>query len=275
MENLEDRLVSEKRITPEQLYKAKQEAASSAKSIWPTLIKLGYLSEEEIALFFGEACGIPYVRISDYKISQETLSLIDEDFCLQNLAIPLFKIKDTLFVACGNPLDMALMDGLKKMSGYFIEPLIATAHSILSALDLYWRLEDKNFAAAKFITKQDSIVGFGLWREAERLNLKLPVDIRLSEEPIILSSSQPIDCNTYNITKDGTAVGLGLSLFLPKGLKIDLEFRLDQNAGEPSGLKAKGVIVHSRMAGQKQYLLGVKFIEIADNNRSRLLGLTG
>jgi hypothetical protein len=273
MESLEDKLVREELITQEQLYEAKQEAAVSAKSVWTTLIKLGYLSEEEIALFFGEACGIPYVRISDYKISQDTLGLIDEHFCLQNLAIPLFKIKDTLFVACSNPLDMALVDSLKKMSGYFIEPLMATAHSILSALDLYWRLEDKNFAAAKFITKQDSIVGFGLWREAERLNLKLPVNIQLSEEPVILFSSQPMECNTYNITKDGTAVGLELPLFLPKGLKINLEFRIDQNAGEPARLKAKGVIVHSRMAGQKQYFLGVKFSEIADNNRSQLLGL--
>jgi hypothetical protein len=213
------------------------------------------------------------VKISDYKISQQTLNLLEENFCLQNLVIPLFRVEETLFVACSNPLDTALLDSLNKMSGYSIEPLIATADSILKALDLYWRLEERGFAIAEFVTKQDSINGLGLWRESERLSLRLPVFVRLSEEPVILSSGRTIEGSACNITKDAAALGLELPLFLPKGLKIELEFSIDQDKAEPSRLEARGVIVHSRMRGKKQYSCGVKFLDISQQSRNQLLKL--
>ncbi len=117
MDDLENKLVEDKWITNEQFYLARQESYRTGKSIWAILVKLGYLSEEDISLFFSQESNIPFIKISDYQIKQETLDLIDENFCIQNLIIPLFKVKDVLFVACSNPLNTSLMEALAKMTG--------------------------------------------------------------------------------------------------------------------------------------------------------------
>jgi len=289
MEGLENKLVQDNWITNEQFYLAKQESYRTGKSIWAILVKLGYLAEEDIILFFSKESNIPFIKISDYKIKQETLDLIDENFCIQNWVIPLFKVGDVLFVACSNPLNASLMESLAKMSGCLIEPLMATAHSILGALDLYWRIEDKIFEAGEFIIKQNPVQGFSLWRESERLPLKIPVSIKIKDESVVVRSSVAIECNTHNISKDGTAVGLEMSLFLPKDLKVSLKFNPRKNSSIateiltpslkgigraiPVGLEAKGKVVHCHMEKEMHYFLGIKLIEIQDEIRNVLLKL--
>lgn len=274
MVDLETRLVEDKWITNEQFYLTRQESYRTGKSIWAILIKLGYLAEEDIILFFSQESNIPYVRISDYKIKQEILDLIDENFCIQNLVIPLFKVQKVLFVACSNPLDTSLTDTLAKMTGCVVEPLMATAHSILGALDLYWRMEDKIFEAGKFIIKQNPVQGFSLWREAERLPLRIPVSLKIEDESVVVRSSVVIEGNTHDISKGGTAVGLQLFLFLPKGLKVSLKFNPGRNSSVATKiLEAKGEVVHCHIEKEMHYFLGIKFIDIQDEVRSALLKL--
>ncbi|MFH0827911.1 MAG: hypothetical protein V1919_01955, partial [Candidatus Omnitrophota bacterium] len=131
MENLlEEKLITEKWVEPWQLNKAKTAADNSGQSLWVSLVKFGILSEDEIALFLAQESGIPYVKISDYAIDQEVLRLVEENFALQNKIIPLFKLGNTLFVACSNPLDSGLLDTVAKMAGCIVEPLAAEAHAI-------------------------------------------------------------------------------------------------------------------------------------------------
>jgi len=274
MGDLETKLVEDKWITNEQFYLARQESYRTGKSIWAILIKLGYLAEEDIILFFSKESSIPYIKISDYKIKQEILDLIDENFCIQNLVIPLFKVQKVLFVACNNPLNASLIDTLAKMTGCVIEPLITTAHSILGALDLYWRMEDKIFEAGKFIIKQNPVQGFSLWRESERLPLKIPVSIKIEDESVVVRSSVAIEGNTHDISKGGTAVGLQLFLFLPKGLKVFLKFNPGKNSSIATKiLEAKGEVVHCHIEKEMHYFLGIKFIDIQDEVRNALLKL--
>jgi hypothetical protein len=272
MEDLENKLVEYGLVTNEQFYHARQESYRTGKSIWAILVKLGYLAEEDIILFFAKESDIPYIKISDYKIKQETLDLIDENFCIQNLVIPLFKVQNVLFVACSNPLNASLMEALAKMTGCIIEPLLATAHSILGALDLYWRMEDKIFEVGKFIIKQSPVQGFSLWREAERMPFKTPVSIKIVDESVVVRSTVAIEGNTNDISKNGAAVGLQIPLFLPQGLKISLNFNPTKNSTIPA-LEAKGEIVQCHMEKEVHYFLGVKFIEIKEEVRSALLKL--
>ena len=60
MEELEQKLIQDKWVTTEQLALAAQESKRIGKSIWVTLVRLGILSEEDIAIFFAQESGIPY-----------------------------------------------------------------------------------------------------------------------------------------------------------------------------------------------------------------------
>lgn len=274
MEGLELKLVQYGLLTREQLELAKDDALRCHKSVWSSLVKLGYLSEEDIAIFFSHESGVNFVRISDYEIDVSILRLVDENFCRQNTCIPLFKIKDILFVACENPLDALLADNLTKINGNSVELLIATRNSIIHALDLYWGPQDSAFKSADLIYKQRPLQGLVPWRESERLNLNIPVNISIEGSPISLNCSSPLEGYTRNISQSGTAIGLQVFLFLPRGVNVSLEFKPQETKSAIlSSIKARGEVVYSRMEKEQHYLLGIIFTEIEDEARSRLFEL--
>jgi hypothetical protein len=274
MENLELKLLEQEWLLPWQLESAKVETRNSGRSLWISLVKLGFLSESDITLFLAQEAGIPYVKISDYVIDQAVLRLIEENFSLQNKVIPLFKLGETLFVACANPLDTALLDSIAKITSLAIEPLVCETHAILGALDMYWKLEEKNFELARFITKQNTVQGFVPWRAADRLFLSLPFELKILDKEVALLSRSPVIGNTFNISADANAIGAQAPIFLPKGLVILISFRISRNKALPEGLlELRGEIVRSAMAGPGQYLLGIKLLNASDVVKKELLGL--
>ncbi len=274
MEKIEEKLLEEKWVEPWQLDRAKVEARNLGQSLWVNLVKFGFLSEEDIALFLAQESGIPYVKVSDYVIDQAVLHLVEENFSLQNQIIPLFKLGNTLFVACSNPLDSGLLDSVSKMTGCVIEPLVSEAHAILGALDLYWRLEEKNFELAKFIIKQNTVYGFVQWRGAERLSLKLPFKLKILDDAITLLSRRVITGSTLNISSDANALGVLTSIFLPCGLITLISLKTNQDQSIPEKLiELRGEIVRSVMIKPRQYLLGIKLKNVSDAVRKELLRL--
>ena len=269
MPGLEDKLIQTGWLTPQQLMSAKQEADRGKKSFWTALIKLNLLSPDDLCVFFAQESGIPYVRIADYKINQDILELINDDFCRQNLIFPLFKINSTLFVACANPLDTALIDSLARLYGLEIEPLASPADAILKALDFYYGPEDKIFEFEKFIAKQPPLAGLPFWRESERLPLNIPVNIDIRDTSLVSPCSLSIHSHSRDISKNGTALGLEILLFLPRGLNICLEFL----PPDSPAIKTEGEIVYCRMEKCQQYFIGIRFTKITKNDQEHLFKL--
>lgn len=274
MEDLEAKLIQDSWINLHQLNLAKQEAAKTGRSIWAMLIKFGFLSLEDITLFLAQESGVAYVNIADYALSPEVVHLIDEGFCRQSLVIPLFKIKGSLFIACTNPLDTATIDAITKMAGCDVVPLIASSSSIIKALNSFYGLEDKVFELEKFITKQGPLQGLAFWRESERLLLNIPVSIKIEDDCLSLPYASPIDGYTRDISYNGTAIGLEVFIFLPKGVNISLEFKPDKNfTASGQTIKVRGEIVYCRMEKGQHYFLGVRFTEMTDEARNQLFQL--
>jgi hypothetical protein len=274
MDNLEDKLLHQKLLEPWQLDRAKDGARYSGQSLWVNLVKLGFLSEKDIALFLAQESGIPYVKVSDYAIDQTVLHLVEENFCLQNRVIPLFRLENVLFVACGNPLDTAIQDTLAKMTGCVIEPLVSETHAILGALDLYWHLDEKNFELARFIIKKNAVQGVVQWRGADRLTLQLPFELKILDEAITLLSRRIITGNTFNISSDASALGAQTSIFLPQGIMVLLSLKIVQEQAVSGKLiELRGQIVRCEMIKAQQYLLAIRLKNASEAVKQELLDL--
>ena len=117
MADLVRRIIERGLVTQEQGHAAALEAARTNRTVWFSLVKLDYLSEESIVRFFAQEARIPYVHLPDYRIKQGVLKTLDEHFCRQNTVIPLCMVQETLFVACNNPFNLALLDSIGKLSG--------------------------------------------------------------------------------------------------------------------------------------------------------------
>lgn len=270
MENLEDKLAQDRVITKEQYGRAKEEAYKCQKSFWSMVVKLGFLSADDLSVIFAQESGIAYARIADYKLNPEVMKLLEEGFCRQNSVIPLFKINGVLFPACANPLDTAFMDNLARILSLEIEPLFAPEEAITKALDCYYGPQDKAFSCAELIIKQPALEGLPFWRESERLSLNVPVSITIDDTSLVNPCCQPIESFSRDISRNGAALGLEILFYLPKGTKISIDFKPPQ---APQPIKAKGEVIYCRMEKSKNYFLGIKFSQISSQALSQLLNL--
>ncbi len=272
--DLEAKLVERKLITLDQLVYARLEAERSGRSVWHAFVKMGFLSEENITRFLASEAGVPYVKLSDYKLQKAVLNLLDESFCRANSVIPVLKDGNNLVAACGNPFDTIMLDTVGKITGCLVEPVMASASSISQALDYYWRLDTLNFDIADLVSKQEPVKGMMFWRESERVKIDWPVCVNLEDDSISLAGAGAVDGMAYNLTRDGLSVGVSLSVYLPKGARVALKIypagAKDIDVENVKICEAAGRVVNS-YASNNEYFAGIKFIDMADTMKEYLI----
>jgi hypothetical protein len=272
MADLFERIIERGLVTQAQGHAALLEAGRTNRTVWSALVKLDYLSEESIVRFFAQEAHIPYVHLPDYRIKQGVLKTLDEQFCRQNTVIPLCMVRKTLFVACNNPFNMALLDSIGKLSGCAVEALIATSTAIIQALDYYGRIDTLQFDIAKFMVSPAPVKGLTLWRGSERIAIDWPVSITLQDESLALAFESRIEGRTHDISRDGSAIGIDLPLYLPQGITVAIVIHpIPGGKGEDARLGAVGEIVQSYMNKTPDYLMGIRFKDIHDDVRKKLL----
>lgn len=265
---LEARLVEGRWLSADRLDAARQDSLQSGHSVWYSLVKLRYLSQEDLMIFLACESGIPYVRIEDYAVQEEVLSLLAPEFCVANSLFPLFKVKETLFVASSNPFDAAAADAVSRMSGMGAEFLISTVSSIRSAQEAYWNLEERMFEAHRFAGRRLALQGVGYRRKSERLCVRLPVVITVEEASFVLSGLCCVNGTTTDISQDAAAAGVETGVYLAPGLPLSIEFKT-----EKAPVIAKAQVCNCRMEKGCRYLAGIALNFIKPGDRERLLEL--
>lgn len=275
MAGIEARLIQGGWVTQEQLKTAQLEAERANKNIWSSLVKLGYLSEEDVFIFFAQESNLCYVKVADYALEGSVLKILDEPFCREHVVIPLYKVKTTLFVACANPQDTDTIDSIARTTGLTVEPLCASHHSVQQALDTYFGPKDSVFMFEQFLFKPAPLQGITFHREAERTPLNIPVTVKVLDKDVILRYSAPIEGFTRNISISGTAIGLQVFLYLPKGLEVLLEFKTEYTLFKAEKtLTARGTIVYCGMEKGLRYALGIAFTQIDNDVLNKLLQIS-
>ena len=139
-------LLREGVITEDQLQKAIQLQKTEGGRIGEVLVRLRLVDEKDIAIALGKQLGIPYASLArgllQPQADQGLEQLIPEDFSRSYNLLPLSKNFNSLTVALSDPLDLIVMDNLRRMTGCEINPIVATRSDILSALDTFYGKRD-------------------------------------------------------------------------------------------------------------------------------------
>ncbi len=126
-------------ITEEQLNQALAEQKNNPGRLGSTLVRLGFVSNEELMNFLSVQLGTPAVDLNDIKINPEVLKLIPADLASKHLILPINRIGSTLIVATCDPTDLSAIDDIKFITGYNIEITIASELSLKSAIDNFYQ----------------------------------------------------------------------------------------------------------------------------------------
>jgi len=126
-------------ITEEQLNQALAEQKNNPGRLGSTLVRLGFVSNEELMNFLSVQLGTPAVDLNDIEINPEVLKLIPANLASKHLILPINRIGSTLIVATCDPTDLSAIDDIKFITGYNIEITIASELSLKSALDNFYQ----------------------------------------------------------------------------------------------------------------------------------------
>jgi type IV pilus assembly protein PilB len=89
--------------------------------------------------FLARQFGVPFVNLSDFNVAPEIARLISKSVARKHLLIPLNIAGPSLIVAMANPSDIAAIDDARMMTGYNIEPVVATKAAIEEAIERFYK----------------------------------------------------------------------------------------------------------------------------------------
>src|SRR6476660_7927231 len=131
-------LLKEKRITAEQLQDALTYQRQNGGKLGANLVKLGYIQDDEITALLSKQYGVPSISLGQFEIDPAVIKLVPGDTARKYQIVPLSRSGATLTIAMTDPTNVFAMDDIKFMTGYNVEPVVASETAVLDAIQRYY-----------------------------------------------------------------------------------------------------------------------------------------
>ncbi len=227
-------LIRQGLVTEKQLQEAIAAQKKEKGRIGEILVKLGMITEEHMAEALGTQMGIPYYSSKNLDLlkpqqDQELEKLVPADFAKKNCVLPLSHHLNSLTCAVYDPMDLLLLDNLKRVAGCEINLVLATPTAIQGAINEFYfkqsgdgspSMLDRAVERSYTQVKEDDLLTVGKESDVDTAELSLDKLIAKAEEaPVIklvdLIIRQAIDERASDIHIE------------PFENKISLRYRID------------------------------------------------
>src|SRR5216117_2151662 len=131
-------LLKEKKITPEQLQQALAAQKSNGGKLGYNLVKMGFVKDEEITALLSKQYGVPSIVLSQFEIDPGVVKLVPAETAHKYQIVPLSRSGATLTIAMTDPTNVFSMDDIKFMTGYNVEPVVASETAVVEAIQKYY-----------------------------------------------------------------------------------------------------------------------------------------
>src|SRR5213075_2875482 len=131
-------LLKEKRISAEQLQEALNHQKAHGGKLGYNLVKMGFVKDEEITALLSRQYGVPSINLSQFDIDSGIIKLIPPDTAQKYQIVPLSRSGATLTIAMTDPTNVFAMDDIKFMTGYNVEPVVASETAVVEAITRYY-----------------------------------------------------------------------------------------------------------------------------------------
>jgi type II secretion system protein E len=133
-------LVQEGSITQSQLDQAlaEQRRRNHTRRLGEILVEMRAISETNLLTILSKQLECPVVDLVADPPSPEALQVVPSEFALRHQLVPLRQTDHTLIVAMADPLDVQSMDDLRLLTGYRVEPRLASPTDIRRAVEQFY-----------------------------------------------------------------------------------------------------------------------------------------
>jgi type IV pilus assembly protein PilB len=131
-------LVRNDLINRQQLTEALSDQKSHGGRIGSSLVRLGFVKEEELSAFLSKQYGVPSINLAEFEIDPGVVRHIPAEIAQKYQIVPVNRAGATLIVAMNDPSNIFAIDDIKFMTGFNIEVVVASESSIKLAIDKYY-----------------------------------------------------------------------------------------------------------------------------------------
>ena len=137
-------LLKENLISPDQLKQALEHQKANGGRLGNSLVKLGFLSDDEVTAVLSRQYGVPSINLAYFEVDSNVIKLIPMETALKYQVLPLSRVGSSLTLAMVDPTNVFAMDDIKFMTGFNIEPVVASETAINEAIKKhYGTIEDQ------------------------------------------------------------------------------------------------------------------------------------
>ena len=131
-------LLKEERITSAQLQEALDRQKTHGGKLGFNLVQLGFVQDEEIATLLSRQYGVPSINLSQFEIDDGVIKLVPAATAHKYEVVPVSRAGATLTIAMSDPTNVFAVDDIKFMTGYNVEPVVASQTAIVAAIAQYY-----------------------------------------------------------------------------------------------------------------------------------------
>ncbi|MBZ5711194.1 GspE/PulE family protein [Nannocystis pusilla] len=137
-DRLGELLVHRDLISLPQLQRAQSEQRAFGKRLTTILLKLGFISERQLAGFLAEHFKVPYFDFATHEIDPSVIRTVDKSIAVRHLAVPVQRAGSKLIVAMADPNNMLAIDDLKFHTNLNIDAVVSLEPAIEAAIARYY-----------------------------------------------------------------------------------------------------------------------------------------
>jgi len=173
-------LLKENLITPDQLKQALDHQKANGGRLGNSLVKLGFLNDDEVTAVLSRQYGVPSINLAYFEVDPNVTRLIPMDTATKYQVLPLSRVGSSLTLAMVDPTNVFAMDDIKFMTGFNIEPVVASEAAILEAIKKHYGSVEEQERKKEL----EEIVNFIDEGQTESLELEADDDATLNLEQL-------------------------------------------------------------------------------------------
>lgn len=131
-------LIKAGKIDEQQLQEALTLQQEDGGRLGTNLVKIGALDEKELMAHLGKHFGVPVVDLGSMEIDDAVIKIVPADIARKYTILPVSKAGATVTLAMIDPTNVFAMDDVKFMTGYRVEPVVASEPTLRAAIDQYY-----------------------------------------------------------------------------------------------------------------------------------------
>jgi type IV pilus assembly protein PilB len=131
-------LLKENMVTPQQLQEALNHQKMNGGKLGKAFVSLGFVQDEEITSLLSRQYGVPSINLDHFEVDPAIIKIIPAETARKYQVLPLSRSGATLTIAMADPTNVFAMDDIKFMTGYNVEPVVASEGALEDSIDRYY-----------------------------------------------------------------------------------------------------------------------------------------